>query len=138
MSEVVESALCWLLIILWLGLAVLIVWIIFFFLAIIFRIDENAEAYDVEVTFDGVDNADHYAIVIGNTQTIVAAGGNPYASTTVTVYAIGGGRLSAPSNTLILPPLVEDCERMDLDNNGALTASDALVLLHFLDTGVCD
>ena len=97
-----------------------------------------AHGYDIEATFDAVPSADGYLVHVGETVTAVAPGGDPYVTTTVYVEATRGDEVSAPSNTIEIPPLLTECERMDLDGDGIVTASDLLSLWLTVTEGMCD
>ena len=96
-----------------------------------------AEGYDIEATFDSVPTADGYRVTVNETVTAVAPGGDPYATTTVYVQATRGDEVSAPSNTITIPPLLTECERMDLDGDGLVAASDLLTLWLTVQEGIC-
>lgn len=108
------------------GFVVILFWILaFFYLA------EDLEAYTIQATFDAPVESEAYIVNLASnsmTRTIFIEGGNPYTPTTITIQAIAMGSISNESNSITLPPLVEECNRMDLNDDGIVNTTDILVL----------
>ena len=95
----------------------------------------EARAYDIQTTFDTVPGAEAYAVTVGGRVTAIVPGGDPTSTTSVSVQAIGQGTVSAPSNTITIPP---PCDRYDLDGDGLVTSSDVLELMLTVQGGTCE
>ena len=97
----------------------------------------SAFAYEVQATWDAVPGADSYAVEVNGAVTAIVPGGSPTTTTSVSVRAVGLGTISPPSNTLTIPALMTECERMDVDGQQGVTATDVARIMQAVVEGEC-
>lgn len=92
---------------------------------------EGATAYRVVLSSDGVDLATTFEAWELGTGTLEAEalGGDPMSTTSVAVVALAGELESRPSNVLEIPPLFAECRRFDVNDDGQVSATDALAVM---------